>query len=288
MAGFFEQFVAFGTDSVGLERLFRLVQSLFAILTFYPALMPTMLPSMTKAALQTSELAMRELSSHVNLTRRAIRLFWCLGSFQSSFSAYAAPEKSLEAWLSIMADTFFGLFGLVESATLPDLLRTEHFSIFGYAEAVRLDGQAQGLWLAALSCAVLGSGAKVFRAFAYRAVPEAGAFAVADGEKTGDAAEKRKRKREREREALEKERRRKMGRLTRKLAAELLDIVIPAWSTGLADIELGTVAVAMFFSTILTGYAVWERCGLAIDSKRAKVSCRVDGHPIRIMDGAGT
>lgn len=269
MAGFFEQFVAFGTDSVGLERLLRLVQSLFAILTFYPALMPTMLPGMTKAALHTSELAMRELSSHVNLTRRAIRLFWCLGSFQSSFSAYAAPEKSLEAWLSIMADTFFGLFGLVESATLPDLLHTEHFSLFGYAEAVRLDGQAQGLWLAALSCAALSSGAKVFRAFAYRAVPEeAGAFfAVADGEKTGDAAEKRKR----EREALEKERRRKMGRLTRKLAAELLDIVIPAWSTGLADIELGTVAVAMVFSTILTGYDVWERCGLAIDSNRAKM-----------------
>lgn len=245
----------------------RLVQSLFAILTFYPALMPTVLPGMTKAALQTSELAMRELSSHVNLTRRAIRLFWCLGSFQSSFAAYAAPEKSLEAWLSIMADTFFGLFGLVESATLPDLLRAEHFSLFGYAEAVRLDGQAQGFWLAALTCAILSSGAKVFRAFAHRAIPEAGVLAVTDGEKTGDAAEKRKR----EREALEKERRRKMARLTRKLAAELLDIVIPAWSTGLADIELGTVAVAMFFSTILTGYTVWERCGLAIDSKRAKV-----------------
>ncbi|KAK2612976.1 hypothetical protein QQS21_000905 [Conoideocrella luteorostrata] len=274
MARFFEQFVAFGTDSVGLERLMRFIQSIFAILTFYPTLIPMFLSQQPLSVHKTTELAMFELSSHLNLTRRAIRLFWCLGSFQSSWTAYGAPAKSIEIWLSIMADSFFALFGLMESVTLPDLLHTNHFSIFGYDEAVKIDGQSQGLWLAALSCAILSSGIKIFRAFAYRAVPESGSAFGASGqdEKDGAAGDKTSKaaveKRKKEREALARENSRKIRALTRKFAAEVLDIVIPAWSSGLASIELGTVAIAMFLSTLLTGFAVWERCGMEIDGKR--------------------
>ncbi|KAG5987004.1 hypothetical protein E4U54_005184 [Claviceps lovelessii] len=283
----------------------RLLQSLLTILTCYPGLIPLLLPAQTAHVHQRSGLAMLELSGHLNLTRRAVRLFWCLGSFQSSFSAYAGlpseSEESLETWLSITADSFFGLFGLVESVTLPDLLRVRHFSVLGYAGAVKLDRQAQGLWLAGLVCAVLGSGIRLSReVFARRAGPPAVGEAVvvsdADGEKKDDkaaavattttttttttenaGAERQQRdqqqdqqqQRGREKEALDKEHSRRIGGLTRKLAAEVLDVVIPAWSTGLADIEPGTVAVATFLSTMLTGYAVWERCGLAIDGRRA-------------------
>ncbi|KAG5920490.1 hypothetical protein E4U53_003914 [Claviceps sorghi] len=265
--------------AVGLERLMRLLQSLCTILTCHPGLIPLLLPRQTKSALQRSELAMLDLSERLNLTRRGLRLFWCLGSFQSSVSALASPaEKDLAAWLSITADSLFGLFGLVESLTLPDLLRARHLSVWGHAEAVKLDGQAQGLWLAALSCAIASSGVGLWRAVCARAVASAGrgvsgaggdekgARAVAGSSDGGDAE---RREREREREALDRHHGRTIGRLARKLAAEVLDVVIPAWSTGLVDMELGTVAVAMFLSTVLTSYAVWERCGLAIDGRRA-------------------
>ncbi|GAO13368.1 uncharacterized protein UV8b_00652 [Ustilaginoidea virens] len=280
MAGFFEQFVAFGTDIVGLERFMRFIQSVLSILSFYPRLTPLVLllllpPTGPARDAKTSELAMRELCSHLNLTRRAIRLFWCLGSFQSSWKAYAAPDKSAEAWLSIMADTLFGLFGMMESVTLPDLLPTAHLSVFGLQEAVRLDGQAQGLWLAALSCAILSSSVRIARAYAHRAVPATGGGLVAEvedekrqaGEGDGAAKAAALEKRREEREAAAQEFGGKIKSLTVKLAAEVLDLVIPASTTGLAKFDPGTVSIAMLLSTILTGRIVWERCGRAIDSK---------------------
>lgn len=252
----------------------RFVQSIFSILTFYPALIPMLLSNQPPTIHKSSELAMLELSGHLNMTRRAIRLFWCLGSFQSGWNAYLAPEKGIETWLSILADTLFGLFGFTESITLPDLLHVKHLSIFGFDEAVRIDGQSQGLWLAALVCSALGSGISIFRAYAHRAVPETGSgFGAGEDEKSVKGGEKKAKaaaeKRKQEREAAAKEASRKMSGLTRKLLAEVLDIVIPAWSSGLADIDLGTVSIAMFFSTVLTGYAVWERCGQEINSRRA-------------------
>lgn len=252
----------------------RLIQSIFAILTFYPALIPMVLSHQSPTVHKTSELAMVELSGHLNLTRRALRLFWCLGSFQSGWTAYVAPEKSIETWLTILANTFFGLFGFMESITLPDLLRVKHLSIFGFDEAARLDKQSHGLWLAALTCSALSSGIRIFRAFAYRAVPETGSgFGAGEDEKSAKGGEKKTKaaaeKRKQEREALAKETSRNISGLTMKLLAEVLDLVIPLWSTGLADIDLGTVSVAMLGSTILTGYAVWDRCGQAIDSQRA-------------------
>ncbi|KAG5927833.1 hypothetical protein E4U42_001718 [Claviceps africana] len=284
MAGVFEQFVAFGTDidmdghaqntknvmhkipqtsdadrhAVGLERLMRLLQSLCTILTCHPVLIPMLLPWQTKTGHQHSELVMLELSDRLNLTRRALRLFWCLGSFRSSVTALASPaDKDLAAWLSVTADSLFGLFGLVESLTLPDLVRARHLSVWGHAEAVRMDAQAQGLWLAALSCAIVSSGIGLWRAAAAGEVVS-GAGGQEKGGRTGAGTA--------ERRGPDGERRRRIGRLARKLAAEGLDVVIPVWSTGLADVEPGTVAVAMFLSTVLTGYDVWERCGLAIDA----------------------
>ncbi|KAG8423468.1 hypothetical protein J3458_000362 [Metarhizium acridum] len=277
MAGYFEQFVAFGTDIVGLERIMRFIQSVFSILTDYPALIPMLLSHQPSAVHKTSALAMGQLSDHLNMTRRAIRLFWCLGSFQSSWNAYMAPEKSIEAWLAILADSLFGLFGLMESVTLPDLLHVKGLSVFGLDEAVRMDYQSKGVWLAALACSASCTGVKIFRTYARRAVPETGSgFGAPEDEKKqapGEGDEKKAQaaaeKRRQEREAASKEASRKIGGLTRKLLADLLDIAIPAWATGLVDIDVGMVWVAMFFSTIFTGYAVWERCGQAIDNRRA-------------------
>lgn len=264
----------------------RFVQAIFGILTFYPTLIPMILSSQPPAIHKASELAMLELDSHLNLTRRALRLFWCLGSFQSGWNLYSATEKSPEAWLSIMSNTLFGLFGLMESVTLPDLLHVRHLSIFGFEEAVRIDSESQALWLGGLVLSALASGVGIFRAFAYRAVPETGAgFGTGEHDEEDDKSEKKTPKkggkrtgaskavvadqRKKDREALAKENSRQVGRLIRTLLADSLDCLIPAWSTGLINIDVGTVCIAMFGSTLLTGYAVWERCGQQIDSRRS-------------------
>ncbi|KHN99031.1 uncharacterized protein MAM_02729 [Metarhizium album ARSEF 1941] len=275
MAGHFEQFVAFGTDIVGLERIMRFIQSVISILTSYPALIPILLSHRPPAAHKTGALVMGELCDLLNMTRRAIRLFWCLGSFQSSWNVYVVPEKSTEDWLFILADSFFGLFGLMESVTLLDLLQVRGLSVFGLDEAVRIDGQSKSVWLAALVCSALCTGVKIFKTYVERAVPETGSgFGAATNEKTSGKGDEKTPKaaavmRRQQREAASKETSRKVRALTRKLLADLLDMAIPAWATGLADIHVGTVCVAMLFSTVLTGYAVWERCGQAIDQRRS-------------------
>ncbi|KAK7932477.1 hypothetical protein PG985_003189 [Apiospora marii] len=52
-----------------------------------------------------------------------------------------------------------------------------------------------------------------------------------------------------------------MHGLGRGVAASALDIVLPGAAVGWVNADTGTVGVAMFVTTILTGMDVWERCG---------------------------
>ncbi|KAH0594825.1 hypothetical protein MHUMG1_07660 [Metarhizium humberi] len=263
MAEYFEKVVAFGTDSVALERLMRLIQSVCSITVSYGILIPPPLSSATPTVQNTTgELALRELTDILHLTRRAIRLFWCFGSFKSSCDAYGAPGKNIEAWLSILADSLFGLFGFMESITLLDLLKLDKLSIFGFEEAVRIDGQSQSLWLCALTCSLLRYGVNILHNHAKPAV-----LGAANDDKSADAGEQGESKdasvvaERKQQEGLAKERSRIIWGSRRKALADALDIIIPAWKMGLLKVDLGFVSIAMLFSSILTGYAAWERCG---------------------------
>ncbi|POR37355.1 Uncharacterized protein TPAR_02430 [Tolypocladium paradoxum] len=277
MAATFEQFVAFGTDIVGLERCLRFFQSILLILTSYPSLISTfLLPSHPPSVHVSAETSLLQLQSHLHLTRRTIRLFWFLGSFRSSWTLYtaAAPGgKSLETWLDVLAHSAFGMFGLMESATLLDLARVDGVALFGAAEAVRLDAEAQVLWLVALYASALGSGVRLLRLFAYRPVPQTGegfgtVLEKEPGTAGGDEVEKERAKmrelaqrRKEERKTWLREVNDKAGALGMKLLAEMLDLVIPAASIGWIKVDVGVVGVAMFCSTVLTGMAVWAQCG---------------------------
>ena len=284
---------------VGLERLLRFIQSVFLILTSYPSLIATyLLPSRPASVHASTATSLLELQSRLNLTRRAIRLFWFLGSFQAGWTLYVADSapsssgggssggvgKPLETWLDIIAASCFGMFGLVESATLVDLARVPGVALLGLGEATRLDAQAQTLWFVALYASALSSGVKLLRLLAHKPVPQTGeGFGVADapnGDGSGDAngekgsatmAEQRAlaKKRKEERKEWMKEVNAKTGALVMKLLADMLDLVLPASSLGWVKVHVGVIGIAMFCSTILTGAAVWNRCAKQLLQKKA-------------------
>lgn len=294
-------------QKVGLERFLRLVQSICLILTSCPSLLPCALPLASDATRTTARAGMLGLTAPLNLTRRTVRLFWCLDSFQAGWAAATTTNKdsnnaasssssSLETWLGVMSTTLFGVFGLMESLTLPDLLRVQHVRVFGHEAAQELDEQAQGLWLAALVCAILGTALKMVRILPPRAAaaatPHASATVARDdsetrGEDGGGGEEEARQGRNsqeiekvaaaaaktRDDDAVERrsreEARRQLARLTRNLAADVLDLAIPASAMGLVNVAPGVLAVGIFCSTLLTGHVVWERCGQAIDRKSA-------------------
>ncbi|EQK99629.1 AoPex11B-like protein [Ophiocordyceps sinensis CO18] len=253
MASMLEQFVAFGTDIVGLERLLRLLQAALLILTCYPSLLASLVtlassssPSAVIDVVSTAA-SLLQLQNQLNLARRTIRLFWFLGSFQSSWKLFTSRDKGVEAWLGVLAQSAFGMFGLMESVTLLDLARGG-LTLFGPVEAARLDQEAQVLWLVALYASALGSGAKMLALLASRPVPSSGeGFGAAlDGGRgaahEGEAKEGKDgqvRAKEQARKHKEQQRRAsadginaKAGALGSKLVADLLDMVIPASKLG--------------------------------------------------------
>ncbi|KAJ3960354.1 hypothetical protein N0V92_003026 [Colletotrichum tropicale] len=177
----YDQFVAFGSDSAGLERILRGLQSLTAILTTYPfllALLPSAGLSLDPAPILA---ALGPLKGHLNLTRRFIRFFWFLNSFGASYNLYtAAPSqaagagKGAEVWLDILRFTLLGLYGGLESLTLPDLLGVPGLAPFGAARTKALNVEAQRFWFLALACGIAANVVRMTKAFAYAPVPQHG------------------------------------------------------------------------------------------------------------------
>ncbi|KZL64379.1 pex11 domain protein [Colletotrichum incanum] len=300
----YDQFVAFGSDSAGLERILRGLQSLTAIFSAYPSLISLVLLASDSPLLE----ALGPLKGHLNLTRRFIRFFWFLNSFGTSYNLYSsissspAPSGSqrgksvgLETWLDILKFTLLGLYGGLESLTLPDLLGVPQIEIFGAERTMMLNIEAQRFWLLALVSGVFANLTRMLKAFAYAPVPQHD-----HGYGTGEQAQERsgeKKSTGREREGGEaeekldweaerarlraivvkrREERKRWRRnvafqvksLGRKVFTDSLDCLIPGVSLGWVDVQPGTVGVAMLVTTVLTSRDIWERCGAAVKAKR--------------------
>ncbi|KAK1728611.1 uncharacterized protein BDZ83DRAFT_570070 [Colletotrichum acutatum] len=191
----FDQFVAFGSDSAGLERILRGLQSLTAIFSAYPSLVALALLDADPPFLE----ALGPLRGHLNLTRRFIRFFWFLNSFGTSYNLYTSISSSpspssstkksqgagLETWLDIIRFTLLGLYGGLESLTLPDLLGVPQIAYFGAGRTRALNIEAQRFWLLALAAGVFANLTRVLKAFAYAPVPQHG-HGYGTGEKPGE------------------------------------------------------------------------------------------------------
>ncbi|KAJ0307798.1 hypothetical protein COL516b_003768 [Colletotrichum fioriniae] len=198
----FDQFVAFGSDSAGLERILRGLQALTAIFSAYPSLVALALIDADPPFLE----ALGPLRGHLNLTRRFIRFFWFLNSFGTSYNLYTAISSSpspssssggskkrqgagLETWLDIIKFTLLGLYGGLESLTLPDLLGVPQIAYFGAERTRALNVEAQRFWLLALAAGVFANVTRVLKAFAYTPVPQHG-HGYGTGEKPGEGKKK--------------------------------------------------------------------------------------------------
>ncbi|PHH65989.1 hypothetical protein CDD81_937 [Ophiocordyceps australis] len=242
---------AFGTDIYGLERALRLVQSLILFLVCSP-IVPSALGLPTSGLLQ--------LLSHLNLTRRTMRLFWFLGSFQDSYRVYTNKDG---VWLDALASSTFGLFGALESLTLLDLAEVPGVHLLGLSLAERLDAEAQVLWLVALCASV---GGNVSRMGAWRT--GRGAAGTKEAEAEDEGADKESRAEHEAQSVADTEQRvarpqpRADGyrQLVVKTLADALDLVIPLTTLGWIQMHTSLVALAMLCSTVLSVTVIWNRC----------------------------
>ena len=186
-----------------------------------------------------------------------------------------------EQWLDVLARSFNGMYLLLEASVLADALGVEGLAPWGPVAAARVAREAQRFWLFALLCAVLSGALRIFAVFAYTAVPEpvrpppppqqqhqdGAGTAEGEGGEKWDLRAEQARLREvvaRRRLAQSAWRRQvlaKVRRLARGVLANALDIALPGTAVGWLDFAPGTVAVAMFATSVLTGLDVWERCG---------------------------
>lgn len=231
--------------------------------------------------------------------RAAQRLYTSDSLLGSSGKQHPSWVRS-EVWLEVLSRTFNGMYLLLEASTIVEALQIEGLAIWTPEWTRILTIEAQRFWLFSLVCAVLSGLLKMLKVMAYTPVPEVGDVFSEEKEKKTDAApaaaattnsasadsgiteEKAKETGEEESFDMVKEQerlrrivqKRKAGRvlwrravraqihgLGRNVAASALDIVLPGTAVGWVNADTGTVGVAMFVTTILTGLDVWERCG---------------------------
>lgn len=189
---------------------------------------------------------------------------------------YSSSTLSLETWLDVSKLTFLGFYGLLETATLPDMAGVE---VFGVEWDRKINLEAQRFWFIALVCGVLGGTLRFFALEAEGAVPATGAgySATADedtkGEKVVGKDEKEELKAEAEpmgkdsksgKAAAEQRKRsdEKKRAVVRKVATDAVDLVLPVSILGWVEFDPAVVGAAMFVSTVLSGYDVWKGVGV--------------------------
>ncbi|KAF4965921.1 hypothetical protein FSARC_6335 [Fusarium sarcochroum] len=289
MVGTFEHFVAFGTDLVGIERILRLFQATCSLLVWYPALFALVQPKVS------STTALRSLGGQINVSRRFIRFFRFLDTFRAGWTVYVSEgDKGLDAWLEVVSKTCFGMFGMMETMTLLDLCGIDSLRIFSPEKFQEIDYQSQLFWFAGLYTSVLVSVIRLYRLLSStpasisrenvstNSTENTGELASAEKEISNLSEKTSKEDLDKERERLKgivtkrkAERRawmQKVGNegfvLFRSLVSDTLDMILPSSTIGWVKVEPGLVSLVMFFTTLTTGSAVWEKVGRELQRQK--------------------
>lgn len=236
------------------------------------------------------------LKQRFNLTRRFFRVFRFVESFRDAQRLYSTASKrqgekkqgspvGADVWLDILGKTFNGMYLLLEASTTIDVLDIEGLTVWDRPTRTSISIEAQRFWLFALVCGMLSGLWKMFCLMAYAPVPQSVAVGDAADATTNNSSSSQEAKTEKntelikdektalkeeqarlrkavvDREAHAREMRVQMYKLGRGALACAFDIAIPGAFVGWLKLDEGTVALAMVISTILTGMAVWEKCG---------------------------
>lgn len=214
------------------------------------------------------------LRNQMGVWRRVIRLFRFIESFAAAQALYsAAGSLSLMAWLGIFSHSFNGMYFVLEAVTLLDVLGIPGLSPWGPEYGAVLKIESQRSWLFALVSGALAGLLQVLKLRADRS-------AVLDKQKRGEE-EKRKKDREAkvatgtgggggvDEEVVKlKAMDAQIAATSRKVTANLLDLVLPGAVLGWIPAAPGTVGLAMFATSLITGYEVWLRCGREVGNAK--------------------
>ncbi|KAI1326533.1 hypothetical protein F5Y16DRAFT_374477 [Xylariaceae sp. FL0255] len=217
----------------------------------------------------------------------------------SSGKSKSKPEPrwtTLDLWLDVFGKTFNGLYLLMDATVLPDAFGVPGFGIYGPDRWSAVSVEANKFWFLALVCGAAAGVVRILKVLLYTPLPpqgQGGGYGLHDGSAGNEREENEKGKGLKEVKGdgdevedepwdLKKEQarlrdivsRRKLGRkawrrevgakisaLSRRALADSLDTVLPGYAVGWVSVRPGTVGIAMFITTLLTGYDAWERCG---------------------------
>ncbi|CAK7198571.1 hypothetical protein SEUCBS139899_001234 [Sporothrix eucalyptigena] len=301
-----EQLVLFTTEASGLERIMRLVQSLLQIVVSVPVLLTYVTALLTSHAAVKSVDSVIEVAvmlsgarDRVNLVRRVFRMFRFIESFHAAHRMYATlftPDTSvkkkrvrLDPWFDAFAATFAGMYLVLETSTILDAFEVPGLAVWGPAMADRINVEGQRYWFLSLSCSVV---AGVFRMLnVTRDLPlpppteeeKQGNMGSPLAEAVDEVEEKKLAALNEERERLKRivqgrmETRRVWIRslrarlvvLGRHVVADAADVLLPGAIVGWTPLRPATVGAVMCFTTLLTGYDVWLRCGREVAARSA-------------------
>ncbi|ROW08258.1 hypothetical protein VMCG_03285 [Cytospora schulzeri] len=263
-----EQFIRFGTDAAGIERILRMVQAVITVILSQPFLTNNFELLVAHGYKCIWEgLRVPEAGALVKTDIPDASALVKLETQQQ-------PKPPAETWLDLFARTFNGMYLLLEALTLLD---TTGVPLWGPHLSRTLHVEGQRFWLLALACGLAAGLTRTVKLLAYAPVPPTG-----EGYGTGEKRDEKKEKAvgamadwERERERLRRlmwprrEQRRlwranvkgKLNGLVRRCVADFLDMAAPARVVGWLDVDGGTVAMVQIVTTYLTGREIWERCG---------------------------
>ncbi|CAI4217442.1 unnamed protein product [Parascedosporium putredinis] len=258
----YEQFISFGVDAFGIERFLRGVQATCQIFANTPAA-----ASLTNIPI--SEFI--AFGATLNLARRFIRTWRFLDCFSTSQALYnGSSGPTLELWLDITRLSLFGIYGLLETATLPDL---SGVTGFGPQMTKQINLEAQKFWFAALACGIVAGASRLLSLYAHAPVPQADeVYDLADGAGDGKDEKKAAEARLKKKQQGEEERAQRAAAkasVLRKTAVDAIDMVIPSSVLRWIAVDTATVGWAMLLSTFLSGYDVWARCGVQLRQAKA-------------------
>jgi hypothetical protein len=268
----------------GIERSLRFIQALVSLFATYRISQVAALLSLTSTKLPPLT-SLLHLRAKINVTRRLLRLFRFLEQFKLGWDLYSSNILDFETWLDVLGRTCLGIFGMLESVTLLDLLEVDQLEIFGAEQTAILNYQAQLFWLIALCTSLFRSSMRLLRCINKQATTNASPnhnsegkglqkgseYQNGDGPSTengnGAAPGTPKANQEKgsghqmESKSRATDSKEAVSSLILKLVSDTMDLLLPATAVGLVDIHPAVIAMAMIISTAITANDVWARCG---------------------------
>ena len=264
--------------SDGLERLLRFIQAFLHIIV---ALAASHAPLVSRVAgiPVDHELfrGLAELRGLLGSVRRFLRFFRFFDAFTSSYSIFmgmmnsdgqkdaaAGRHSYLLQTLDALAGTFNGMYLFLESLTLADALNIQGLAVLGKEAEYYFKIESQRCWFLALACGALACLIRL-QSLNGQSSHEQPATEKANGKwSPGKGVNGHVKFTDKEKEeSLNKQAQisAQRQRLTRKLAASLLDLPLPGSVIGWIPASPVVVGSLMLITSFLTGLDVWQRCG---------------------------